>query len=76
MQTTLMVRVPADLAVKLGAIAKSDATVTVAEIVDPLLRAKVEKLFDRLPATDREYALARIARLTGEPAATSTASAK
>ncbi len=75
MQDTRLVRIPIDLAVMVAAIVK-DSPSNTSELLDSFIRRPVERLFDKLPAADREYALARIARLTGEPEAAATASAK
>jgi len=64
-------KLPADLVEMLGTIAHHEDT-SIAEVADTLIRRTIQARFEKLPKDFRDHALARIARLTGEP----TASAK
>ncbi len=55
-----LIRVPVDLAEMIAAIVRHGQAENVPELVDPILRRPVERLFDKLPDTDKQYALARI----------------
>lgn len=72
MSETRTVRLPVDLVEMMSAISRQDGK-TAAEIIEPLVRNKVEKLFGQLPDIAQRYTRDRIARLTGEPTPTTAA---
>lgn len=55
-----LIRVPADLAEMIAAIVRHGQAENVPELVDPILRRPVERLFDKLPEVDKQYAISRI----------------
>jgi hypothetical protein len=57
---TRLVRVPADLAEMLSAIVWHDRNVVIPELIEPLIRPTVKRMYDRLPKDARERAAARI----------------
>lgn len=59
-----LMRVKVDIAEKVAALVRYGKSECVSDLVDPILRNPIEKMFATLPEADRLYALERIARLT------------
>lgn len=64
MRNTRSAKVSADLAEMVAAIVRAHKGLSVADVVDPILRPVIVRRFLALPETDRRYAEERIARIT------------